>query len=433
MILRPVARPVLRSVARSVVGGSGGIPLVINGYLAIPGATVTRNSPAHEWNSQGLLQQYAANQPVIGYNPATGALRGLAVFPASTNSLINSRDPTAAGWGNFGTPDTTLNATGVDGVANAAATITDNDAVNFEGRTWSFACPNDSNINGVRYVIRKTTSAASFPGLRLAYSSGTGITSDYTLNTDTGVLTQRSTGAAADKTAVLDFGDWWGAEIYVANNGTGNTTISGIIFAAVNTDGGSEWVSSAQGSTVFDITQVRLNSSEIGPIIVTGASAEPRAADNISITSIPWYNQSEGVMAGRAITSGYVASQQIFELNDGTSSERHRVYASSNLWLSLTTDGGVTQQNINSGVSAVTTAMQQIGFAFGYKENDFGFSVNGNTVVTDTSGTIPTITTLLIGRASGGTPSQYLHGWISDLTYYPVRLPNATLQALSSG
>lgn len=69
--------------------------------------------------------------------------------------------------------------------------------------------------------------------------------------------------------------------------------------------------------------------------------------------------------------------------------------------------------------------------AFAYKEDDFSFTVNGESVVTDVLGSVPTgMTTFSIGYAGGF--GFFLNGNLPKLTYYPTRLPNETLVALST-
>ena len=61
--------------------------------------------------------------------------------------------------------------------------------------------------------------------------------------------------------------------------------------------------------------------------------------------------------------------------------------------------------------------------------NDFAAAVNGNAAVTDTSGTLPTVTTLEVGVNQA---NNYFNGTIKRLTYFPTRRSNADLQVLST-
>jgi hypothetical protein len=55
--------------------------------------------------------------------------------------------------------------------------------------------------------------------------------------------------------------------------------------------------------------------------------------------------------------------------------------------------------------------------------------LNGGTVSTDGSGTVPTVDRLTIGNS--GSANEQLGGTIRRLTYWPSRLPNSTLQEIT--
>jgi len=66
-----------------------------------------------------------------------------------------------------------------------------------------------------------------------------------------------------------------------------------------------------------------------------------------------------------------------------------------------------------------------------YKVNDFAAARNGGDVVTDSSGSVPVVDRLNLGRDSAAG-LFYLNGHIARLRYYPTRLTNAQLQSLST-
>jgi hypothetical protein len=69
--------------------------------------------------------------------------------------------------------------------------------------------------------------------------------------------------------------------------------------------------------------------------------------------------------------------------------------------------------------------------ALAYRVNDFAASLNGAAPIVDTSGSVPIgLTTMRIGAFLGG--SQFCNGWISRIAYYPTRLSDATLRAITS-
>jgi len=92
---------------------------------------------------------------------------------------------------------------------------------------------------------------------------------------------------------------------------------------------------------------------------------------------------------------------------------------------------GSTPVDVNaSGVIANLQSNKKYKMMASYEKDDFAFSVDGVTYFTDTSGDLPlNISKLSIGHRRSNL--DMLFGHISQLTYYPVRLPNSTLQTLT--
>lgn len=90
---------------------------------------------------------------------------------------------------------------------------------------------------------------------------------------------------------------------------------------------------------------------------------------------------------------------------------------------------GTVQAWFSAGSLASANAPTKLSAA--YKANDFAASLNGASVATDTSGTIPSgIDRMDIGNEYGVT--RFHNGHIARLRYYPTRLTNAKLQELST-
>jgi hypothetical protein len=112
-------------------------------------------------------------------------------------------------------------------------------------------------------------------------------------------------------------------------------------------------------------------------------------------------------------------------LNDNTANERAAVITSGTDPRLVVHDGGVEQANINGGT---VTANQRTRIAVRINANDFAISINGGTVVTDTSGTLPTVDRLMLGRTQAG---EYLNAPLARVTGWTQLLPDSTLQDLS--
>jgi hypothetical protein len=70
--------------------------------------------------------------------------------------------------------------------------------------------------------------------------------------------------------------------------------------------------------------------------------------------------------------------------------------------------------------------------AFAYKANDFAYVVDNNSPLIDTVGDLPTaaeITALNIGSFNAG--GGRFNGTIKKIAYYPLRITNTQLQALT--
>jgi len=84
---------------------------------------------------------------------------------------------------------------------------------------------------------------------------------------------------------------------------------------------------------------------------------------------------------------------------------------------------------LDGGTPIVGGALNKV--CLSYKANNFGLALQGGATVTDTSGTVPTVSQLNIG--AGPALQQPLNGVITGFEYYPQRLTNAEIQAFSKG
>lgn len=156
--------------------------------------------------------------------------------------------------------------------------------------------------------------------------------------------------------------------------------------------------------------------------IETFASTVTRAADNISLyTSAFPYSSTEGTIVAVWTPTTFQTATSPFSLSDGSAANLIEVTrASATIARFQVRDANVFQAQIDAGTLTATNRT-----AIAYKANDFAISLNGGTVVTDTSGTVPTaINVLGVGSRAG---TIQLNGRISSLLYVPRRDSNADL------
>jgi hypothetical protein len=169
--------------------------------------------------------------------------------------------------------------------------------------------------------------------------------------------------------------------------------------------------------------------------IPTVASQVTRNADAASMTGANFssgFNNAEGTIYAAYQLGSQASSRSIYQINDGTS-------VGNQIGMRYTISGNsqfvVFVNNINQVnfvVSDINTNGSSYKIANAYTRNNFNQSVDGLLPsADDTSGILPTVDRLRIGCEGGVSTAAFLCGTIAKLAYYPYRLSNAQLQALT--
>ncbi len=391
--------------------------------------TFSRASSATYFDSSGVLQTAASGVARFDHNPTTLARLGLLIEEQRTNSIRNNTMQGAVA----GTPGTaptnwTMVST-LSGLTREIVSIGVENGINYIDVKWS-GTTSAAVSSAILAQAESNAAVAASVGqswsgswyLRLVGGSVTGISA---LNIQ---LTERNSAGAllvAQSIGVLSS---------VNSNGlaTQRYTISRTLTDATVAQLGCEVRLSIPISTAVNFTlRIGLPQLEQGAfatsVIPTTTAAATRNADAASMTGTnfsSWYSSTQGALYGEysAVTSGI---RTICAINDSTANESIRLRTDGTNPLFTITDGGSDQANIDAGTVASNTFYK---FTGAFAVNDFAASISGGAVVTDTSGTLPTVTQLLIGNSSS---SNYLNGTIRKIAFYPTRLSNAQLQALT--
>jgi hypothetical protein len=139
-----------------------------------------------------------------------------------------------------------------------------------------------------------------------------------------------------------------------------------------------------------------------------------------------WYNQDEGTFVGELDSLGETGVPVLFSIGTTFDDVTYASIAASNVVLTVRSGG----TSFYSG-PAIALPSDQFKFAVALKDDDMALAVDGGTLSTDTSGTIPSPTNLTLGRASWSA-GNYANTHIKRFTYYPRRLTNAELQVLTA-
>jgi hypothetical protein len=342
--------------------------------------TFTRTSDGTATNSLGNLIVVPANTPRFDHDPMTGESLGLLVEEQRTNLLLSSEEFNSASW-----------------VASAGVTVT---ADSSQGSPSAF-----SQVYRIDYS-----------GANLNFSQGvTGVSGlTYTLS----IYIKGTAG----KTIRLSSANMTGATNFTLTGGWQRISITGTS-SATNLNFGLSTFGGVTARTIY-VTAAQLEAGAFATsYIPTGASAVTRAASLGDLISSAIANNIRSFYV--EFRSPAVGTRGVVSLNDNTANERASVITSGTDPRLVVHDGGVEQANINGGT---VSAGVRTRIAVRLNENDFAISINGGAVVTDTSGTLPTVDRLMLGRTQAG---EYLNGTIARLTGWTQPLANSTLQTLS--
>lgn len=153
-----------------------------------------------------------------------------------------------------------------------------------------------------------------------------------------------------------------------------------------------------------------------------------RSRDLVSVNTLSsWFRQSEGSMVVEADTYSKGNSYFATLAGNSTSYMMLRQYDTPRVELLVANQGsvGVSIREAVSGTMANTTKI-----AARYRDKDFALFVKGALIGSNTTASVPTITKLDIGCNSLAGPVS-ANGHIRNFRYYPRRLTDAELQALT--
>ena len=385
--------------------------------------TFTRASTGTYFNSAGTLTTAAINEARFDYNPSTLAAQGLLIEESRTNSIRNN--------------------TMVGAVAGTPGTDPTNWVTSYGALTQQIV--GTGTENGIAYIDYRysgtlTGSIVIRPDSesQVVASSGQAWTGSAYVKLVGGSLT--------NVTCSLNMRQGTAAGALVLNTFQSFTPTS----AALNTQRASIVVASTQATTerilvrltldatgAIDITlRIGLPQLEQGAfatsVIPTTTTALTRSADVASVNTLsPWYNAVEGTLFAE-ITASANANTVYAALNNGTITQNSTYFDNDT--------GSIRAVTFSSGSAVAALGLGAIGtagtvnkLASAYKVNDFAAVRNGGTVQTDALGAVPvSVSQLDLGRNPSGLAVTYISGYLRRITYYPRRLANADLQAITA-
>ena len=369
------------------------------------------------------LQTAASGVARFDNNPTTGESLGLLIEESRTNLFTYSSDLSNAIWTKGGTTITSAANVAPDGTLTAQRLVEDTstgDHRAFQG----FA----SFISGTSYTF---SVMAKQSGRSILYmTSATAALMDAAFDLSAGTVTSNPNGTAS----IVSLGNgWYRCSISATASATTNSNLQ---IRLVST--GTTVSYTGNGFSGLFIWGAQLEAGAFATsYIPTVASQVTRAADAASITGTnfsSWYNQAEGslysdfVITRTGTTDIYISSIS----NGTTTNDSILLYAqpANSRFRGDVYVGNSAQCAFTYTAAGAPTSGTAYKATLTYKVNDFAMSINSATVSTDTAGNVPVVDRFFIGVSP--TTANVINGTIKKIAYYPLRVTNAQLQALTS-
>jgi hypothetical protein len=371
------------------------------------------------------------------HNPTTFESLGLEIEEQRTNLLTYSEQFNNAAWTKTATTITANTIIAPDGTLSGDLAVADTSSALHAVRatytgttttTYSYSVYAKQASGSYEFVIHFGASSGT-----PAWNSGNRATARFNLLT--GVVV--SIGAVGNSTAtsgsIVPVGNGWYrcTFVFVPDTTGASTSFSiGQIAAPTSQSVATAWTGDGYSGAYIWGAQLEAGAFATS-YIPTVASQVTRSADAASMTGTnfsSWYNQAEGTLYSEASTYDVLNPRIGAAITDGGIANRIQNGHGSGAKVFIGT-GGVSQmtQTIASVVYTNNTFSK---VSLGYATNNSNGAANGTVGTTDVSVTLPVVDQLQIGRLSS---TQFpLNGTIKKLAYYPLRVTDANLVALTS-
>lgn len=359
--------------------------------------TFSRASTATRINASGLIETVAANQPRFDYDPVTLACKGILIEEQRTNLFTESEFRN--GVSDAPTRGPLVAASSIAGFAGALSIGYDGVALQTAYKTSGLLTA--STPATISAIVKMDDGGAPVFG----HATPTNSANDF-------AFVLGSNPFKPDKTEYL------GGGLYrvsaTATVGTTNLSSNGVIKYQTNS------------SRTFKVTAFQLEQASFPTSYIPTTTAQvTRAADVCSINTLsPWYSQTEGAVFCELdflnVSGGGMAA---FSLDDGSESNRYLIYKTSS---SPIVNAYSNSQSMAIG-SAQSGRVERSCLAF--SADSFSGAINGSVFSAAKTQFPSGISRLFVGRSHAG---NYLSGHIRKLKYFPKRLTNAQLQALTA-
>lgn len=386
--------------------------------------TFSRASAGTYVDTNGVIQTAAADTARFDHDPVTGESLGLLIEEARTNLQEHSIVTTSNGWSASNLLLTASQETSPDNSLTGTL-ITENTSTS----TRFFIGSNTVFTSGTTYCNSMFFKAGTLDLVQLTLPGAAFGSSQYAnFDLTNGVVTVEVGGTAS----IEAYPNGWYRCSFAATATSTATAKPGA--ALINSPTDSRVPSYKGSSRTLYVwgSQVEQGSFPTSHIPTSGSTVT-RAAEIAEITGTnfsSFHNASEGTYLIDLGASVGTNSDQArgFVVSSGSNFERigtnFKEPSSFNLFYSVSNTAVSLADNIPGLPRPIKAAVA-------YKVGDYRGAYDGQLALTSTVGSTPAVNQLSIGSQNYSSDG-YFNGHIKRLAYFPTRLPDATLQNITS-
>lgn len=369
----------------------------------------SRAAAGTRFNASGVLETVAANSPRFDYDPVSLQPRGLLIEEQRANLILQSANLADAAW-------TKSNVTVNAGATSAPdGTVTAGKVIGAAGSSGSrFIASSAGNVSNAVVTGSIFVKAAEYSKFRLNLSNFATDSRGVYIDVATASIYQTDTNGP-DFTnisgSVENYGNGWYRCTVSATKGTANAVVRLVLDPKDNSG-----ASAGDGTSGFFAWGGQL---EIGSgatsLIPTTIAQVARAADIAFVPISTWFNNLEGTLQATYRADSPAKTNRVASL---FSSAGQMITIDSNGQCEV--DGAFVSPAASGGNAAVA-----------FQAGDAAAAVAGAITAEGSPPSLPNFPKgLYLGSLDG--QSQFLNGWLKQLTYQPSRLGNPDLIALTT-
>ena len=406
-----------------------------------PRITFTRASVGTYVDANGLIKTAGEDEARFDHDPATGESLGLLIEESRTNYQTYSVDINTGKSFLTGSTLSSNVAIAPDGTTTATR-ITGSGIDEITRLGW-----NTQGTSNTQYNLFSVFVKANSGTPILGFYSNTFVAGAVAFNIDlSDGSTNTISGSGSFSSKVVAYPNGWYRVTVMGGPGTGSSGSWNInLVPSLTSERGSQSGSNASASYFIWGVQEELTKSGFFPTsyIPTNGSTVTRAVEYAYSDTNGFLNPEAGTIISKFkwldLSTPGTFGKVLYSFNQSTGGFGNGIYISNE---PLQT---ATNFKVMSGSSAVAAeALLQLGqdpaelnIAIGYETNNVGFCEGGGSISEDTSADIPNIERLVIGNnawgngVGGSNGSNPANCHIKSFIYYPKRLANAQLKALT--